>query len=528
MKEGNFVIITDHPERENEADLMLPAEYVTKEKIGFMRKHCSGIICVPLTQERAKELQLPRMVERNTDRFNTPFTISVDAKALEGGGVSDDDRCRTIKVLAGGTSSELSRPGHVFPLIAHPDGLAGRQGHTEATIDLLQRASLFPAGVICELMNDDGMMMRGEKLHQFAQVFGIPLIAISQLANSDEYYMRRALYLAGQGTPSPNPYVGCVIVKDGRIIGEGFHQKAGEHHAEINALASCTESPEGATIYTTLEPCSHYGKTPPCVDALIKAKVQKVIFAMKDPNPLVDSVSMLQKAGIEVIEGVLRNEAEAQNNIFRKYITTGMPYIYLKAALTLDGKIATHTHHSRWISSEESRTKVHQLRSKVDAILIGKNTVLKDNPHLTARNGTISYPTRVVLDYDDTLPETLNVFTQPGKTIILTAVQSAKKNRILCPAEEGRINLCEALKLLAKEGISSILVEGGSSVFSQFITHNLVDEFLLFMAPKILGDDTAIPLMNGRHLLNIDESIRLRFTGIEPSGTDIMVRAVYD
>ena len=342
-------------------------------------------------------------------------------------------------------------------------------------------------------------------------------------------YMQRALELAQKGKTSPNPMVGCVIVKDGNIIGEGFHQKAGTDHAEVIALKNCTEDPRGATMYVTLEPCHHTGKTPPCVDAVLNAGITRVVIASIDPNPKTNgkSVKKLQEHGVEVVTNVLDAESQELNKTFFKYITTQKPFVYLKAAITLDGKIATKTFDSKWISSDESRQRVHELRRDVDAVLVGKNTVLQDNPRLNARLDEVTFPTRIIVDADDDLPEHLNVFTQQGKTYVLTAVESKKEGRIQCAHNDGKINFHDALKKLGALGIQSLLVEGGGNVFGQCINEKLVDEFVFFVAPTVIGDKNAIPFFNGQDVGKIEDGLKLEFTKIQKSGPDIMIKGRY-
>jgi diaminohydroxyphosphoribosylaminopyrimidine deaminase / 5-amino-6-(5-phosphoribosylamino)uracil reductase len=344
-------------------------------------------------------------------------------------------------------------------------------------------------------------------------------------------FMKQALELAEKGrkTVSPNPLVGCVIVKNGKIIGEGYHQKAGENHAEIVALKNCTEDPTDATMYVTLEPCSHYGRTPPCVDKIIEARIAEVIIPHHDPNVLVngEGIKKLEEAGIKVTIGMLAEQAQKQNKVFLKHTRTKMPFVYLKAAITLDGKIATKTFDSKWITSEISRQKVHELRSEVDAILIGKNTALADNPRLNARLEEVTYPTRVIVDKDDDLPENLQVFNQEGKTYVLTSVISKKENRITCLHENGIIDLRDALQKLGELGIQSLLVEGGGNMITQFTKQKLVDEFMFFIAPKVLGDDNAISFFSGQDIDSIHDGIHLEFTDVEKSGPDIILKGRY-
>jgi len=353
----------------------------------------------------------------------------------------------------------------------------------------------------------------------------------------DKEYMKHALYLArkGIGKTSPNPIVGAVIVKNGKIIGQGFHKKAGEDHAEIIAIKNCKESPKDSKLYLTLEPCFHYGRTPPCVDAIIKAGIKEVIIAAKDSNPLVNgkSIKKLKKHGIKVKVGLLERESVEQNKHFFKFIRTKLPYVYLKAAITLDGKIATHSYDSKWISCEKSRKWVHEKRKQVDAVLIGVNTAIKDNPRLNSRLGKITYPKRIILDTNLDVPSNLDMFNEKGQTIILTSnvnIDKFKKKNvkvILCKKKKNHIDLEDALKKLAKIGITSILVEGGGKVFSSFISQNLVDRFYFFIAPKLVGDNSAIPIVSGLKTNSINDSIKLRYINSMNIGSDILMVGEY-
>ena len=324
---------------------------------------------------------------------------------------------------------------------------------------------------------------------------------------ADESYIQLAIEIAkkGEGSVSPNPLVGCVIVKDNRIIGAGYHQKFGEDHAEINAINSTAESLEGSTLYVNLEPCSHYGKTPPCVDRIIKEKIKRVVIGTLDLNPLVsgNGVKALKKAGIDVKVGVLDKECVELNKFFFKFIKNKIPYVSLKAAQTLDGMIADKNKNSRWISSNESRKYVHWLRARFDAILIGSETARIDNPKLTVRMVDGRNPYRVVLDTNLKLSYNLNLFKYnvDKKTVVvssdhnkskLTKINKLKKLGVeilfLKPNDQGRIPLKKVLKELSKLHITSVLVEGGSKIYSAFIKQKLFDDIYLFVSPIILGN----------------------------------------
>ena len=331
----------------------------------------------------------------------------------------------------------------------------------------------------------------------------------------DETMMHRALELAlrGAGWTNPNPLVGAVVVKDGRIIGEGFHERYGEAHAERNALASCTENPRGATLYVTLEPCCHQGKQPPCTEAVIEAGIARVIVGSRDPNPLVAGKGneLLRKAGIEVVEDVLREECDAINPIFFHYIQTKLPYVVAKWAMTLDGKIATRTGDARWVSNERSRADVHELRHRLAAIMVGKNTALADNPSLTARRSEPSnQPLRVVVDSNLALPDDCQLVNTAHEVPVLIATalpDDALRARALrergvdivsVPDNQGKVDLTALMAELGNRGIDSVLVEGGGTLHASLFTTGLVDEAIVYLAPKIVGGVEATTPVEGK------------------------------
>lgn len=342
----------------------------------------------------------------------------------------------------------------------------------------------------------------------------------------DKKMMRNCIRLAkkGNGFVSPNPLVGATIVKNGRIIGEGWHQKYGQAHAEINAIANASESVEGATIYVNLEPCSHQGKTPACSLALIQHKFKRVVIATPDPNPLVagNGIQMLQKAGIEVTQGVLAQEATELNERFFKFIKTKKPFVALKIASSLDGKIATTTGESKWITNENARRYGHQLRQKYRAILVGINTVLADNPTLDIRlkNSKIANPVRIVLDSNLRIPLTANILkTATAPTWIATTkakrekikkLQSMGVKVVQCPATRQGIDLNYLLDKIAEENIDSILVEGGGTVHFSFAEAKLVDKVYAFIAPKIIGGEKAKPSVGGKGFEKIQDVLELK------------------
>jgi diaminohydroxyphosphoribosylaminopyrimidine deaminase / 5-amino-6-(5-phosphoribosylamino)uracil reductase len=330
-------------------------------------------------------------------------------------------------------------------------------------------------------------------------------------SESNNFFILRCLEFAskGSGHVSPNPLVGCVIVKNGKIIAEGYHKQFGEAHAEINAINSAKNkgvSLRGAVMYINLEPCVHHGKTPPCTDEIIKNRISEIIIGTKDPNKLVSGkgITKLKKNGIKVTVGIMEDECLRMNKFFFKYIKTGLPFVTLKAAQTLDGKIADINGKSKWISSLESRKLVHELRSSYDAVLVGKNTAELDDPELTVRHVKGRNPYRLVIDND--LAPNLNnkLFSDKftDKTIIITSrkpdeflthILEQRKIRIItAKAKDGIIDLKDALKKVAKSGISSVLVEGGAFTFTEFLKQKFVDEMLIFTSPKIMGKGISV------------------------------------
>jgi diaminohydroxyphosphoribosylaminopyrimidine deaminase/5-amino-6-(5-phosphoribosylamino)uracil reductase len=355
---------------------------------------------------------------------------------------------------------------------------------------------------------------------------------------TDESYIKLALEIAkkGMGSVSPNPMVGCIVVKDSRIIGAGYHQRYGHSHAEVNAINNSSENVEGATLYINLEPCSHVGKTRPCVDKIIEKKIKKVIIGTLDMNPLVSGkgVQKLIDNGIEVKVGVLANECVDLNRFFFKYITKKIPYITLKSAQTLDGKIADIHHHSKWISSGAARSYVHYLRSKYDAVLIGAGTVERDNPRLTVRLTEGRNPKRIVLDPMLCLSTSHKIFHSEKNVFVLALKESIKKVRkknlleklgvkiifVDKNAEKG-INLELALKELAKNNIASILVEGGSKTFTSFIKENMFDEIRIFISPKLIGK--GLPVIGELGINDIRKAIKLHINGMDKIGDDVVL-----
>jgi diaminohydroxyphosphoribosylaminopyrimidine deaminase/5-amino-6-(5-phosphoribosylamino)uracil reductase len=361
---------------------------------------------------------------------------------------------------------------------------------------------------------------------------------IGKAVREDEHWMRRVLRLAekGRGRTSPNPMVGAILVKDGKVVGEGYHAKAGEAHAEIVALQRAREEARGAVLYLNLEPCAHYGKTPPCAPQVIEAGVKRVAIGMEDPNPLVKGkgVEILRRAGLDVEVGILEKECRRSNEAFCKYILKKEPFVVLKVAATLDGKIATRNGDSKWISGEASRRFAHKLRDQVDGVLVGIGTVLKDDPLLTVRIRGGRDPYRIVLDSRLRIPEAAKLIgTSPAKVVIAATELAPEDNierlgkrgvRILTlDSKEGRVNLKSCLSKLGEIGMMSLLVEGGSQVNGSFLDEGLVDKLLLFLSPKLIGDRLAPGIFGGRGVSNLQEAIPLREIKAKRIGEDIFL-----
>ncbi|HYH10105.1 MAG TPA: bifunctional diaminohydroxyphosphoribosylaminopyrimidine deaminase/5-amino-6-(5-phosphoribosylamino)uracil reductase RibD [Thermoanaerobaculia bacterium] len=344
-----------------------------------------------------------------------------------------------------------------------------------------------------------------------------------------ESFMARALALAEQGryTVSPNPMVGCVIVRDGVVIAEGFHRRAGEAHAEIDALRQCHDA-RGATMYVTLEPCSHHGRTPPCVDAVIASGVSRVVIAMQDPHDVVNGrgIEALRASGIEVTAGVLESEARRLNEKFVWAITQKLPFVVVKAAMTLDGKLATVARDSQWITAEAAREQSLKLREEHDAILVGSGTVKADNPRLTRRmNLGTTHWTRVVLDGDGDAPPHSQVFNDGGRTILFTPRDPGLPSNVEVIRTEGRVDLERVFGELHARGIHSVIVEGGAIVHAEVIRRGLWQKMILFVAPMIVGGAEAPSLFSGEGVRRLTEAYRFRFDRVELVGSDLMIVA---
>ena len=359
---------------------------------------------------------------------------------------------------------------------------------------------------------------------------------------TDQQYMQLALDLAAsaKGKTNPNPLVGAVLVKDGVIVGSGLHRKAGEPHAEVHAFNMAGEHAKGATLYVTLEPCSHYGKTPPCAKLVKESEVARVVVAMQDPNPEVAGrgINLLREAGIDVEVGILEKEARQLNERFIHNMVTGRPFVISKFAMTLDGKIATHTGHSQWITGEAARADVHELRDEVDAILVGVGTVLADNPSLTTRlaHRQGKNPIRVILDSRLRTPLDANVVnTAQAQTIIVTSEQSDRQKAslyeekgvklVFIPQTETGLNLDVALEALYKLGITDVLVEGGGAINASFLRAGLIQKFLVYVAPKVLGGRQSVTPFTGDDVDTIDAAMLLEFGDVEKIGTDLRITA---
>ncbi|HIH20303.1 TPA: bifunctional diaminohydroxyphosphoribosylaminopyrimidine deaminase/5-amino-6-(5-phosphoribosylamino)uracil reductase RibD [Candidatus Micrarchaeota archaeon] len=347
---------------------------------------------------------------------------------------------------------------------------------------------------------------------------------------TDEFWMRKAIALAQKAKPSPNPPVGAIIVKNNRPIANAFHRRAGEAHAEALAIARAGSKAKGATLYVTLEPCSHHNKkTPPCTDAIIHAGIKKVVFGCKDPNPEVNGTKALQKKGIKVTQGVLSKECESLIEYFRKYIVTGKPFVIVKVAESLDGKIATKTGESQWIAGGNARKLFFDLRKKVDAIMVGVNTVLKDNPRLTSRKGRKWDPLRVILDHRLRTPSNYRVLDD-SNVVIFTTSASRSKTRAL--EKKGAkvirlkwLSMAKVIKTLGKMGITSLMIEGGGEVIASALEEKVVDKVSFVIAPKIIGGRDAKTSVEGKGIARLKDAIELEKTKITTIGGNILVEA---
>lgn len=350
--------------------------------------------------------------------------------------------------------------------------------------------------------------------------------------------MSRVLALAqkGEGFTRPNPLVGAVVVREGEIVAEAYHERFGGPHAEILALERAGERARDADLYVNLEPCVDFPgkKTPSCAEAIVRAGIRRVFLATRDPNPQVSGrgVARLREAGIEVVEGVLAEEARRLNEVFFHWITTHRPFVALKLALTLDGKIASASGESRWITGPEARKRVHVLRRRYGAVLVGTTTVLADDPELTVREVEGPQPLRIVLDGEGRVHLSARVFNSAAKTLVVTARMTLEKEETLraqgvevlrLPAADGNVDLPQLLNVLGSRGVDAILVEGGGEVAWSFLAHGLVQKILFFYAPLILGGRHAVPAVGGQGFPAPAQGLRVRDVHLEWVGEDLLL-----
>ena len=363
----------------------------------------------------------------------------------------------------------------------------------------------------------------------------------TQWSATDRKFMRYALELAAQarGHTSPNPLVGAVIVREGEIVGAGYHQKAGEAHAELHALDQAKGLADGATMYVTLEPCCHWGRTPPCTEAVIQAKLADVFVAMEDPNPRVagNGIRQLEEAGIRVEVGLCEDESRQLNEVFIKHITTKHPFVILKSAISLDGKIATASGESQWITSEASRLKGHEVRAQVDAILVGIGTVLEDDPSLTVRlpERENEDPVRIVVDSRGNTPIGAKVFNPESgaRTLIavtedapaekIEAFEAAGADVLIVAKKAGRVCLGALMRELGQRGITSVLIEGGGEINAAALQAGIVDKLMFFIAPKLIGGKDAPGPIGGVGIGRLVEALELRDVKMTQIGADFLI-----
>lgn len=356
----------------------------------------------------------------------------------------------------------------------------------------------------------------------------------------EQEYMRRCVALAKQGIgwTSPNPMVGAVIVKNGRIIGEGWHVRRGELHAERHALSRCTESPDGADLYVTLEPCCHHGRQPPCTDAILAAGIKRVYVGSDDPNPLAagKGLEILRSKGVEVKTGILKEECDGLNQVFFHFIRTGTPYVVMKYAMTLDGKIAAYTGKSQWITGKDARSRVHQERHRLRGILVGVGTVLADDPMLNCRMEGGRDPVRIVCDTHLRTPADSRLVKSAGRieTILATCCTDPARQRPYLeagcrvwqlPAVQGRVNLSALMQRLGQAEIDSVLLEGGAELNWSMLEAGLVQKVQVYLAPKLLGGLTARSPIGGQGVPEPGRGWRLENSVIHPIGEDFLIES---
>jgi len=366
----------------------------------------------------------------------------------------------------------------------------------------------------------------------------------------DAFYMQLALDLAkrGLGFTSPNPVVGAVVVKKGEIVGKGYHRKVGGAHAEVTAIKNAGELAKGATLFVNLEPCNHSGRTPPCTRAIVEAGIRRIVAAMPDPNPDVEGegITYLRDKGLDVSLGICEEDARKLNEAFIKYVKTKRPFVTVKCAMTLDGRTATKSGDSKWITGEEARSFVHEMRHASDAIMVGVNTVKKDNPRLTARLGDTkgADPTRVILDTHLTIPEdaTILQIESDSVTIVITGAGDSDAAKIekqshlekmgalvlQSPLQNGLLAWDPLMARLGGMGITSLMIEGGSRVIGSALRAGIVDKIVFFYAPKILGGDDGYPVTKGPGPNSIDQSLKIKDMRVLKFGQDIMVEGYVD
>lgn len=361
----------------------------------------------------------------------------------------------------------------------------------------------------------------------------------------DIRYMKRALELAekGAGSTNPNPLVGAVIVKGDRIIGEGRHERYGGAHAEVNAIRSASGSVEGAVIYVNLEPCCHFGKTPPCTELLIRERVKRVVIGTPDPNPLVagKGIQRLKEAGVEVTVGVLERECQKLNEVFFHYIQLRRPFVVLKAAMSLDGKIATPSGESKWITGDAARNDVQLLRNRYSAIMAGVGTVITDDPELTCRLEGSRNPLRIILDSSLRIPIGSKVMTgrqdsHSGNNTMIACTESAPPDKaahlrdlgtelVYCRSRNGCVDLADLMEKLGVRGVDSILLEGGAAVNDSAFAQGIVDKLILYIAPKIIGGEGSKTAVGGRGIGRLDQAHHLCIDSVERIGEDLKITA---
>ncbi|MCQ5128077.1 bifunctional diaminohydroxyphosphoribosylaminopyrimidine deaminase/5-amino-6-(5-phosphoribosylamino)uracil reductase RibD [Butyricicoccus faecihominis] len=354
---------------------------------------------------------------------------------------------------------------------------------------------------------------------------------------TDEDYMRRALMLArrGEGRVSPNPMVGCVIVKEGRVIGEGWHEKCGGPHAERAALAACAESPQGGTLYVTLEPCCHWGRTPPCTDAIMEKRLARVVVGCLDANPLVagNGVQTLRTAGVAVATGVLEADCKKLNEVFFHFIQNQTPFVTLKYAMTLDGKLAAHTGDSKWVTGETARAHVHRTRNRLSAIMVGLGTVLQDDPLLTCRMEGGRDPVRIVCDSRLRIPPDCRLVRSARVSPLLIAaaernaraeaLERAGAEILLCNTVNGRIDLADLMRRLGARGIDSVLLEGGAALHFAALEAGIVHKVQAYIAPKLIGGAGAKSPVGGQGFAKMADALPLRHMTVSPLGENFLL-----